>query len=162
MSEVFVKRLQCCAFGLLFVLSTGAFAQKPPPKKAVVHLKHMTTDLHAVKMALGFANGFIAAGADTTLVLSLEGVRLVDKNQPIRMTWGLVGAAGNMGKGHGPTDSIEDSYHAFVKAGGKVMACPGCSKAAGCEVKALREGARIATFEEIAKVFLEADTSVDY
>jgi predicted peroxiredoxin len=136
-------------------------AQNPPSKKAVVHLKHMTTDLHAVKMALSFANGFLKAGADTTLVLSLEGVRLVDKNQPITMTWGLAGPAGHMGA-TGKQDTIETSYEDFVKNGGKVLVCPGCSKAAGCELKQLRNGAKIAPFEDIAKVFLEADTTVDY
>ena len=157
-----MNRIKLCILGSILALSSQSFAEKATPKKAVVHLKHMTTDLHAVKMALGFANGFLAAGAETTLVLSLEGVRLVDKNQPIRMTWGLVGSAGHMGKGHGSSDTIEDSYNAFVKAGGKVLACPGCSKSAGCEVKALRDGAKIAAFEDIARIFLESDTTVDY
>jgi len=64
--------------------------------------------------------------------------------------------------GSGPQDTIEDSYKEFVKSGGKVLACPGCSKAAGCELKALRDGAKIANFEDIVKLFLEADTTVDY
>lgn len=155
-----MKKLTKAIFTLSICFSLASFAQKPAPKKAVVHLKHMTTDLHAVKMALSFANGFLKAGVDTTLVLSLEGVRLVDKNQPINLTWGLAGSAGHMGSGK--QDTIETSYEDFVKNGGKVLACPGCSKAAGCELKQLRNGAKIAAFEDIAKVFLDADTTVDY
>lgn len=158
--------LRVCSFLLtLSVATSGAFADDAkPPKTAVVHLKHFTNDLHAAKMALGFANEFVRKGAKTTLLLSLEGVRLVDKNQPINMNWGLAGASEQKhGSGHaGGMQTIEGQYESFVKAGGRVLACPHCSAAAGCEAKKLRDGAKFSPMDEMAALLLDADVVLDY
>ena len=154
--------------GTLFVTFNPALLANASKtgKLAVVHLKHFTDDLHAAKMALGFANEFIRQGAQTTLVLSLEGVRLVDKSQPINMTWGMVaGSDAKHAAGHehgASTHNIEAQYESFVKAGGKVLACPHCAASVGCEIKRLRDGAKFSSMEEMAAALLAADVVLDY
>lgn len=155
-------------FSLVMIFGTiGVSVQAAEPsasKNAVVHLKHFTDDLHAAKMALGFANEFARQGAKTTLLLSLEGVRLADKKQPINMSWGLVGASGQShGGGHGSApQTLEDLYTSFVKAGGKVLVCPHCAASAGCELKQLRDGAKTTAMNDMAAVLLDADLVLDY
>jgi predicted peroxiredoxin len=115
----------------------------------VVHLTHYTDDLHATFMALKLAGAMQQKGAQVTLVLDLEGVRLVSTQQPQDLRWGT-------------SDAISGYYDAFVKAGGKIMVCPHCAKAAGVDEKTLRPGAQIVKEEELASALLAADKILDY
>ncbi|HSF30385.1 MAG TPA: hypothetical protein VLK82_07930 [Candidatus Tectomicrobia bacterium] len=56
----------------------GVFAGVQDKQQIVVHPKHYTDDLHAVFMALGIAGLMQGKGAQVTLMLDLEGVRLAD------------------------------------------------------------------------------------
>jgi predicted peroxiredoxin len=90
---------------------TAAIAQTPVKQKVVVHLKHYTDNLHAVKMGVHLAYMMQKLGAEVTLLLDLEGVRLASTKEPQALVWG---------KG----DPISKEYDAFVKAGGDVLLCP--------------------------------------
>ena len=122
----------------------------------IVHLQHSTDNLHAAKMALGFARTLKQQGADVTLLLTLEGARLADENQPIDMVWGK--AAGQ----HVKATTIGDDFQAFVDAGGKVGVCTHCAAAAGCELKRLRKGAKIMSMDEMAKLVMSSGKILSY
>ncbi|MGE0827531.1 MAG: DsrE family protein [Candidatus Binatia bacterium] len=115
------------------------FAQAKPV--VVVHLTHYTDDLHAASMALKLANAMQQKGAQVTLMLDMEGVRLVSTHQPQDLRWGT-------------SDAIAGYYDAFVKGGGQVVVCPHCAKAAGLDDKSLRTGAKIVTEEALANALL--------
>lgn len=115
----------------------------------VVHLSHYTDDLHAAFMALKLSTAMQQKGAQTTLVLDLEGVRLASTQQPQDLRWGTSG-------------DIAGHYDAFVKAGGKIMVCPHCAQAAGVDAKTLRPGAQIVKEDELAAALLAADKILDY
>lgn len=137
--------------GSLLLLGGGSLhlthAQEKPA--VVVHLTHYTDDLHAAFMALKLANAMQAQNSQVTLVLDLEGVRLVSSQQPQNLQWGTSG-------------EISGHYDAFIKAGGKVVVCPHCAKAAGLDDTALRSGAQIVTEEDLANTLLAADKILDY
>jgi predicted peroxiredoxin len=127
-----------------------AHAQPAAPARVVVHLSHATDDLHASFMALKLAQAMQEKGAQVTLLLDLEGVRVADTRQPNDLLWG-----------HG--EPLASHYDAFVKAGGKVLVCPHCAGAAGVEAKSLRPGARIAKDPgELAAALIAADKILDY
>jgi predicted peroxiredoxin len=125
----------------------SVFAQEK--QTVVVHLTHFTDDLHATFMALKLASAMQQKEAQVTLVLDLEGVRLVSAQQPQDLKWGT-------------SDAISGYYDAFVKAGGKIMVCPHCAQAAGVDAKTLRSGAQIVKEEELAATLLAADKILDY
>lgn len=124
-------------------------AQTPKKQKVVVHLSHYADNLHAVKMAVHLAAMMQTMGAEVTLLLDLEGVRLADTRQPGDLIWG---------KG----EPISKELAAFVKAGGKMLLCPHCSEHTGITAATLRPGARIGQHGELPKVILEADKILDY
>lgn len=118
----------------------------------VVHLQHFTGDLHAASMAVKLATAMQSKGAEVTLFLDLEGVRVADTRQPQDLSWG---------QGHGHT--FADMYDAFIKAGGKVLVCPHCAQAVGMTEKELRPGAKIAKdANEVADLLLSASKILDY
>jgi predicted peroxiredoxin len=100
-------------------------------------------------MALKLASAMQQKEAQVTVVLDLEGVRLVSAQQPQDLRWGT-------------SDAIAGYYDAFVKGGGQVMVCPHCAKAAGLDEKTLRAGAKIVTEEALAGALLAADKILDY
>jgi predicted peroxiredoxin len=124
-------------------------AQGGAKQRVVVHLTHYTDNLHAVKMAVHLANMMQGMGADVTLLLDLEGVRLADSRQPHDLIWGK-----------GEPISIE--LASFVKAGGRMLLCPHCSEHAGITAANLRPGARIGKTKELPEVILGADKVLDY
>jgi sulfur relay (sulfurtransferase) complex TusBCD TusD component (DsrE family) len=134
------------AIAALFFACSAGFAAEPPT--AIVHLSKFTENLHAPFMALKLATAMAKEGATVTLFLDLEAVRLADENAPLDLMWG---------KGH---DSLSKLYVGFVAAGGRVVLCPHCAEAAG--VTTVRKDARIATQDELGKLFLGADKIVDY
>lgn len=121
-----------------------------PAARVVVHLTHATDDLHAAFMAVKLAQAMQEKGAQVTLLLDLEGVRIADTRQP-----------NDMHSGSG--ESLASYYDGFVKAGGTVLVCPHCASAVGLDTKSLRPGARIAKdVGDLAAALLAADKILDY
>jgi sulfur relay (sulfurtransferase) complex TusBCD TusD component (DsrE family) len=153
-------------FGTLFIPSINSLLIAPaqseiklaqsqtPGKKQniVVHLNHGTDNLHAAFMALKLARGIQKKGnVQVVLLLTLEGVRIVDKQQPLNLRWG-----------NDPM-TLQQLYDEFIAAGGKVRACPLCSAAAGITAKDLRSGAQMAEGNQsIPDLILVADKVVDF
>lgn len=119
-------------------------------QEVVVHLSKGTNDLHAVMMGLKLGTGMAGKGARVTLFLDLEGVRVADRRTEDALTWG---------EGHA---TLGELYATFVEAGGGVLVCPHCAKAAGIGPGDLRPGARVGTFDEITALMLSADKILDY
>lgn len=134
---------------ILGVFPGAAGAQTAPKQKVIVHLTHYTDNLHAVKMAVHLAQLMQTQGAEVTLLLDLEGVRLASSRESQNLVWG---------KG----EPISTEYNAFVKAGGRVLLCPHCAEHAGVTERDLRPGARIGKTGELAKTILAADKVLDY
>jgi predicted peroxiredoxin len=118
----------------------------------VVHLPNYTNDLHSAFMAVKLAVAMQKQGADVTLFLDLEGVRMADKRVPLDVMWGMA---------HAP---LSQHYDEFVKGGGKVILCPHCAMAVGIGAADLREGAVIGdeTKQDIPNLLLKADKILDY
>ena len=135
---------------LLLVIATGpVFAQAGAKQKVVVHLTHYTDNLHAVHMAVHLARMMQTMGAEVTMLLDLEGVRLADSRQSQDLVWGR-------------GDPLSKEVAAFVKAGGQMLLCPHCSEHAGLTAANLRPGARIGKEAELPKTILAADKILDY
>ena len=127
-----------------------AAAAQESPKRVVVHLTHTTDDLHAAFMALKLAGVMQSSGASVHLFVDLEGARVADKRVPGDLRWG-------------PGDTtLGELYEALVKAGGTVLVCPHCARAAGLDEGNLRPGARIGTLEQIGQILMDADVIMDY
>jgi predicted peroxiredoxin len=141
--------LAALAGGLLFGVSLASAEQPKKAQKVVIHLKHYSDNLHAVSMALKVGTALQKKGAEVTLMLDLEGVRLADARQPQDLRWG----------GETP---IGTYYEAFVKAGGKAVICPHCAHATGMKEKDVRFGARLGDEGDLAQLILEADKVLDY
>ncbi|MEW4529753.1 DsrE family protein [Maioricimonas sp. JC845] len=126
-------------------------ASASSPQQVVVHLSHFTDDLHRSFMALKLAGLMQNSGADVTLFLDLEGVRLAERRQHLEhMTWG-----------ESPV-SLAEHYAAFTEAGGKVVLCPHCAGSARIGEMALRRNATIADKDDLARLFMNADKILDY
>ncbi len=135
---------------LTFVMltSTAAVIAESKGQQAVlIHLSSYTDNLHSASMALKVGHMLSKNDVSVTLFLDLEGVRLVDKNQPQNLQWGS-------------GDSIEQLYLAYIKAGGGVLVCPHCAEAAG--VIDLRESAVIASPDSLLMAVKNADKILDY
>jgi predicted peroxiredoxin len=125
-------------------------AQEASSKKVVVHLSHFTDSLHYPFMALKVADAMQQRGAQVTPFLDIEGSRLADKVENLRVRWGA----------HDTT--LGDLYNRFVKAGGRVLVCPHCAEHFGIDEGALREGAKLGTNDTITLVMMAANKVVDY
>jgi len=120
-------------------------------QKIVMHLNYGTDNLHAAFMALKLGTNLQQRGAQVMLVLTLEGVRIADKNQPLNLRWGS------------SPMTLAQLYEEFVAAGGKVMVCPVCAEAAGISADDLRSGAQLAQEgQDIPNLILAADKVVDF
>jgi predicted peroxiredoxin len=130
---------------------TVAQGQPAAQQAIIVHLQHGTDDLHAALMALKVANGLREKGAQVTLVLTQEGVRIADTRQSLALRWGM----GDM--------TLGDLYDQFVKAGGKVKVCPLCAEAVGLTANSLRQGAELAEEnKDIPNLILLADKILSF
>ncbi len=138
-----------CAAALVVWIAAERPATAEEPEPVLVHLGHYTDDLHAASMALGIATLLQEKKVPVTLFLDREAVRLADRRVPQDLQWG-------------ESPSIARRYAAFVKAGGKVLLCSHCAKAAGIEAADLREGARLGTDESVAEAFMSAAKVIDY
>jgi sulfur relay (sulfurtransferase) complex TusBCD TusD component (DsrE family) len=129
-------------------LASDDDAPSPAPQ-TVVHLSHYTDDLHAAFMALKLATAMQQSGGKVVMFVDLEGVRAADGRQPNDLGWGHSG-------------DLASYYDAFVKAGGSVLVCPHCAKAAGISTGDLRPGAHIGTEQEVAATLSASDRILDY
>lgn len=140
---------------LVFVASviigpTPASSQAKTKQKIVVHLSHYADGSHAAMMAVHFAQYLQEHGADVTLMLDVDGVRLADQRQA-------------QTTGSGMNAQTTSLYDAFVKAGGKVLVCPHCAEVAGITAQNLRPGAHLGkNLGELADAVLAADKILDY
>ena len=142
------KFVSLVALTLVLLVSTvGAAEGKDQQDNVLIHLSSYTDNLHAVSMALKIGQMLSNNDVSVTLFLDLEGVRLADKNQPQNLVWGT-------------GDSINELYVAYVSAGGSILVCPHCAKAAG--VIDLREGAIIANQQGLLMAIKDADKILDY
>ena len=117
----------------------------------IMHLTHGTDDLHAAFMALKLGTNLQKRGAQVTLVLTLEGVRIASRNQPLDLRWGS------------SPMTLAQMYDDFVAAGGKVMVCPACAEATGITAANLRNGAQLAQEnQDIPSLILAADKIIGF
>jgi len=119
-------------------------------QKVVVHLSHFTDDLHRCFMALKVAGMMQEAGAEVTLFLDLEGVRLAERRHQLQLTWG----------GDGPP--LSEHYKRYTEAGGKILLCPHCAKSANLGDMGLKRHAEIGTPQALSRMLIEADKVIDY
>lgn len=127
-----------------------ANCQTKARQKIVVHLSHYADDSHVAMMAVHFAQYLQEHGADVTLMLDVDGVRLADQRQ-------------GPSTASGTNAQTTASYDAFVKAGGKVLVCPHCAQVAEITAQNLRPGARMGkNLGELADAILAADKILDY
>lgn len=137
-------------------LSQTETADRPAEKsgeasqKVVVHLSHFTDDLHRCFMALKLATLMQKSGAEVTLFLDLEGVRLAERRQPLKMTWGS------------SSTPLSEHYNNFIEAKGKVVLCPHCAQSARIGDMALKRNAVIGTEADLGKMLLSAEKIMDY
>lgn len=99
---------------LLPLLATSSFAG--PPKRIVTMVA--TDDVNRAAMAIKFTHAaMMNKGLEATVFFNVYGVHLVDKNAPSPVY---------------PTgESVDAMLKAFMKDGGKVLACPMCMKNIG-------------------------------
>lgn len=151
---IFLAALAACplAAGCASMVAPAADAQTPQTAQKqdiVVHLGSFSNDLHSAFMAFSLATSLQKHGASVTVFLDREGVRLADVRERGDLTWGDSG---------GTSAAMAE----FVKAGGTVVVCPHCASLAGIEASNIRPGARLATHEEVATIFLSADKVIDF
>jgi sulfur relay (sulfurtransferase) complex TusBCD TusD component (DsrE family) len=146
-----IRDLRHWWFAALLLVAAGwsvdATAQQDK-QDIVVHISHYTDDLHAVSMGLSLATNLLG-GANVTLFLDREGVRLADTRTPQNLRWG-------------DSAPIAELYAAYLKAGGSVVLCAHCAHAAGLEASSVRQGARIGSDGEVRALILAADKIIDF
>lgn len=135
--------------GCASLTAEPAMAQQVAAQKIVVHLGSFTDDLHSAFMAFSLATNMQKAGAEVTVFLDREGVRLADKRERGDLTWGDSGP-------------ISKAMSDFVDAGGKVVVCPHCGDLAGMSAADLRPGAAWATHQDVAALMIAADKVIDF
>jgi predicted peroxiredoxin len=135
--------------GCVSLTAGPASAQQAQHQKIVVHLGSFTNDLHSAFMAFSLATNTQKAGADVTVFLDREGVRLADQRERGDLTWGDSGP-------------ISKAMSDFVAAGGKVVVCPHCAELAGMTASNLRPGAIWASHQDVAALMIAADKVIDF
>ena len=119
-------------------------------QKVVVHLSHFTDDLHRCFMALKVANLMQEHGADVTIFLDLEGVRLAERRHELNLTWGP------------DSPPLAEHYEKFVNGGGKVLLCPHSAKSARIGDMGLKKNAEIGTTSDLGQMLIDANKIMDY
>lgn len=151
MKAIMVTSILCAGLAMALLSGGGIAAPTDTARQpVVVHLSKFTNDLHAPFMAVKLATAMQEKGAQVTMFVDLEGVRLVDKRQPLDLTWGHASV---------PLGTL---YEKFVAAGGEVWVCPHCAHAAGIHAEDLRTGAQIAEEGAIPVLLLQAEKVLDY
>lgn len=101
-------------------------------------------------MSFGMAKMLAEKGNDVTVFLNMDAIRFADKTQPLDLKFGK-----NPG-------TLEDVFNALVKAGGKIIACPNCSKNAGLTKDRLRKGVVMGNADMVSGAMMAADKVVNY
>jgi predicted peroxiredoxin len=150
----FFPRLLCLALlsGTAFVTGSAIAdgAEAGDQQKVVVHLSHFTDDIHACFMAFKVASLMQEEGADVTVFLDMEGVRLAARRQELAFTWGP------------ESPPLSKYYEQFTSKGGKVLLCPHCAKSAHLTDPGLKRNAELATMVALGKLLIDADKVIDY
>lgn len=143
-----------CSLLTVLALSVALGAFTPPPshaqeaeKTVVVHIGQYSNDLHSATMGVSLANQMQEAGAEVTIFVDREGVRMAEQGQPL-LTYG--------------DSDLDALLSSFLDGGGSVLVCPHCAELSGVEPSELRDGFEMGTQESIAELFMNADTVVDY
>jgi sulfur relay (sulfurtransferase) complex TusBCD TusD component (DsrE family) len=142
-----LSRLVRLPLTLLLLVAFAATGAQAQDKNVVVHIGQYSNDLHSMSMGLGLANNLQAEGADVTIFLDREGVRIADEDQPFLV--------------YGDTDTGELMTE-FVAAGGRVVICPHCAAQGGVAPSDLRDGMEMGTPASIAALFMAADLVIDF
>ena len=138
------------AAGCVSLGASPAYAQETAEQQnIVVHIGDFTNDLHSTFMGLSLATNLQKAGADVTVFLDREGVRLADTGERGDLTWGDSGG-------------VSEAFSGFSAAGGEILLCPHCAELAGMSEGDTRRGSRMATQDEVVALFLDADKVIDF
>lgn len=137
---------------LALSIALGASAPSPShaqeaEKTVVVHIGQYSNDLHSATMGISLANQMQEAGAEVTIFVDREGVRMAEQGQPL-LTYG--------------DSDLDTLLSSFLDGGGSVLVCPHCAELSGVEPSELRDGFEMGTQESITELFMNADTVVDY
>jgi len=116
-------------------------------KSIVVHIGQYSNDLHSATMGVSLAGKLQEAGAEVTLFIDREAVRMGDRGQPL------------LRYGDSDLDALLSNY---LDSGGSVLVCPHCAELGGVEPGELRSGFTMGTPESIAALFMNADTVISY
>lgn len=116
-------------------------------RHAVVHLGSYAADVASAGSAMLMAVNLQNNGAEVTLFLDRDGVRLADTRQP--------------GLEYAGIDVLE-LLDTFVAGGGRVLLCPPGAAHAGIGRDHLRPGTEIGSPPIIAELMLEADVVIDF
>jgi len=116
-------------------------------KNIVVHIGQYSNDLHSATMGVSLAGKMQEAGAEVTIFVDREAVRMGEQGQPLLR--------------YGDSD-LEVLLSDFLEGGGSVLVCPHCAELGGVEPGELRSGFAMGTPESIAALFLNADTVISY
>ncbi|NBC87313.1 MAG: hypothetical protein GVY25_14095 [Bacteroidetes bacterium] len=116
-------------------------------KNIVVHIGQYSNDLHSATMGVSLAGKMQEAGAEVTIFVDREAVRMGEQGQPLLR--------------YGDSD-LEILLSDFLEGGGSVLVCPHCAELGGVEPGELRSGFTMGTPESIAALFLNADTVISY
>ena len=116
-------------------------------KNVVVHIGQYTNDLHSATMGIGLAGNLQEAGAQVTIFVDREAVRLGDEGHPLLI--------------YGDSD-LDELLSSFLDGGGSVLVCPHCAELGGVTAEELRSGFSMGTREAIAELFMNADTVISY
>ena len=137
---------------LALSVALGAFLPTPShaqeaEKTVVVHIGQYSNDLHSATMGVSLAHKMQEAGAQVTIFVDREAVRMGEQGQP-PLTYG-----------DSDLDTLLSNY---LDGGGSVLVCPHCAELGGVEPSELRDGFEMGTQESITELFMNADTVVDY
>ena len=132
---------------MMSLLAPSTALAEDAQKNIVVHIGQYTNDLHSATMGLGLAGRLQEAGAQVTVFVDREAVRLGDKGHPLLI--------------YGDSD-LDELLSSFLDGGGSVLVCPHCARLGGVEADELRDGFKMATPESIAELFMNADTVISY
>jgi sulfur relay (sulfurtransferase) complex TusBCD TusD component (DsrE family) len=132
------------ALGALSPTSTLA---QDAEKNVVVHIGQYSNDLHSATMGVSLAHQMQEAGAQVTIFVDREAVRMGEQGQPL-LTYG-----------DSDLDALLSNY---LDGGGSVLVCPHCAELGGVEPGELRSGFAMGTPESITALFMNADTVISY
>jgi len=147
-SQAMVALIAALALTVMMgTLAPSSALAQDAEKNVVVHIGQYTNDLHSATMGIGLAGTLQDAGAQVTIFVDREAVRLGDEGHPLLI--------------YGDSD-LDELLSSFLDGGGSVLVCPHCAELGGVAPEELRSGFSMGTREAIAELFMNADTVVSY